>query len=305
MWKGPRMDIKYLNYIITIADERNITKAAEKLFMSQSSLSYYLTTLEKELGTPLFLRRRHGITITPAGEKYVAACREVVAIRDRLYSDIANLKEKERITICSSSVWGSRFLAEYLPRFEKNYPGVQFEISQVESIYMKPDLQAGKISFALISVSPYEKTEKTMELLRKEPFLFAVNAQDPFTKKHPEEELSLQDVFDNFADYTFLISRKQSSNYITIMHLFEEHGFVPAGFTEVNGLYLTADMVANGTGVAFMPASGVISHPNLRYYRIKPLVYRYNMLYSKQASNQSELETAFHHFVLNCFRSFR
>jgi len=62
------MDIKHLNYIIAIADERNITKAAEKLFMSQSSLSYYLTTLEKELGTPLFLRQRHGVTITPAGE---------------------------------------------------------------------------------------------------------------------------------------------------------------------------------------------------------------------------------------------
>ena len=82
------MDVKHLQYIITVADEGNITKAAEKLFISQSSLSYYLTTVEKQLGTPLFLRQRHGVTITPAGEKYVAACREVVAIRNKLYDEI-------------------------------------------------------------------------------------------------------------------------------------------------------------------------------------------------------------------------
>lgn len=50
------MDTKYLEYIITIADEKNMTKAAEKLYVSQSSLSYYLSKLEHELGTPLFIR---------------------------------------------------------------------------------------------------------------------------------------------------------------------------------------------------------------------------------------------------------
>jgi hypothetical protein len=86
------------------------------------------------------------------------------------------------------------------------------------------------------------------------------------------------------------------------MHVFEENGFMPASFTEVNGLYLTADMVANGTGVNFMPESGVINHPNLKFYRVSPKIYRYNMLYSKPISNQSEIESAFHRFILSCFR---
>lgn len=300
--KAQTMDIKHLQYIITVADEGNITKAAEKLFISQSSLSYYLTTVEKQLGTPLFLRQRHGVTITPAGEKYVEACREVVAIRNKLYDEIAELKKAERITICSSSVWGSRFMAEYLPIFEKKYPGVHFEVSQVESIYMKPDIQAGRIAFALMSVSPYEKTEKSMELLRKEPFYFAVNSAHSFVKEHSEDEISLKDVFDNFSDSNFLISRKQSANYITIMHVFEENGFMPASFTEVNGLYLTADMVASGIGVNFMPESGIINNPNLKFYRVSPKIYRYNMLYSKPISNQSEIEAAFHRFILSSFR---
>lgn len=296
------MDVKHLQYIVTIADEGNITKAAEKLFISQSSLSYYLTTLEKQLGTPLFLRQRHGVTITPAGEKYVRACREIIAIRSRLYSEIARLKEAERITIGSSSVWGSRFLAENLPKFEEKHPTVRFEVSQVESIYLKPDIQSGRIAFALMSISPYEKTEKSMELLRREPFFFAVNSSHRFVKEHPDEEISLQDVFDNFSDANFLISRKQSANYITIMHVFEKYGFAPANFTEVNGLYLTADMVANGTGVTFMPVSGIVDNPKLRFYKVRPKIIRYNMLYSKPEPNQSDIETQFHDFIVKCFR---
>ena len=52
------MDTRYLTYILTIAEEKNMTKAAKKLYVSQSSLSQYLTKLEQEIGTPLFFRTR-------------------------------------------------------------------------------------------------------------------------------------------------------------------------------------------------------------------------------------------------------
>ena len=54
------MDTHYLNYILTIAEKRNMTKAAQELFVSQSSLSQYLSKLEQELGTPLFLGGKAG-----------------------------------------------------------------------------------------------------------------------------------------------------------------------------------------------------------------------------------------------------
>ena len=52
------MDVKYLNYILAIANRHNMTKAAEDLFVSQSSLSQYLSRLEQALGTPLFIRSK-------------------------------------------------------------------------------------------------------------------------------------------------------------------------------------------------------------------------------------------------------
>ena len=50
------MDTKYLKYVLTIARKKNMTKAAEELYVSQSSLSQYLSRLEQEIGVPLFIR---------------------------------------------------------------------------------------------------------------------------------------------------------------------------------------------------------------------------------------------------------
>ena len=55
---GIILDTKYLNYILTIARRKNMTKAAEELYVSQSSLSQYLSRLEQEIGDPLFIRAK-------------------------------------------------------------------------------------------------------------------------------------------------------------------------------------------------------------------------------------------------------
>ena len=67
------MDVKQMTYILTIAQEGGISKAAAKLFITQSALDQQLLKLEKELGTPLFYRSRTDWHPTPAGEIYLNA----------------------------------------------------------------------------------------------------------------------------------------------------------------------------------------------------------------------------------------
>lgn len=61
------MDTRHLKYFITIAQKGNMTKAADELYVSQSSLSQYLAKLEQELGVPLFERTHSCLVLTPAG----------------------------------------------------------------------------------------------------------------------------------------------------------------------------------------------------------------------------------------------
>ena len=72
------MDLKQIEYILKIAEEKNITHAAEKLFITQSALNQQLLKLEKELGCPLFYRSRTDWRPTPAGEIYLDAARQIL-----------------------------------------------------------------------------------------------------------------------------------------------------------------------------------------------------------------------------------
>lgn len=75
------MDLRQLENIIRINEERSITKAAEKLFITQSALNQQLQKLEAELGTPLFVRTRSDWRPTPAGEVYLDAARQILNIK--------------------------------------------------------------------------------------------------------------------------------------------------------------------------------------------------------------------------------
>ena len=88
------MDIKNPEYILEIARQQSVTHAAEKLFVTQSTLSQYLLKLENELGTPLFSREKSGLVPTEAGHVYLHAARAVVQIQNAAEASIAALKKE-------------------------------------------------------------------------------------------------------------------------------------------------------------------------------------------------------------------
>lgn len=141
------MDVKYLTYIITIAQEQNMTKAAEKLFVSQSSLSYYLSKLEQDLGTPLFFRTKNKLLPTPAGQLYLDAAYEVIEIKERLYQNISNLENKAHIVIATTSLWGTKMFSDIVPKLKEAFPDVTFELSQAEIIFFKMRYPAARLIF--------------------------------------------------------------------------------------------------------------------------------------------------------------
>jgi len=100
------MDTRYLTYILTIAKKENMTKAAEELFVSQSTLSQYLSKLESELGTPLFYRSKGRLTLTPAGSLYIEAAEKVMSIKNVLYQNIQNIENRGHITVGVTSQFG-------------------------------------------------------------------------------------------------------------------------------------------------------------------------------------------------------
>ena len=124
------MEFRELTNILTIAEEGSLSKAAEKLFVSQSSLSQFLTKLEQEIGSPLFFRAKGELTLTPAGKLYVEAAKKVIQIQKELYQNIASLDKRGHISVGVTSNFGLRMLSEIIPQFKALYPEVTIEISE-------------------------------------------------------------------------------------------------------------------------------------------------------------------------------
>lgn len=297
------MDLKQLRYIIAIAQEKNITKAAEKLFISQSSLSYTISMVEKEIGKPLFIRRKNGVDLTPAGEKYYEAALSITSIYDNMIRELRHNEKEMKINIAASSVWGRKLFSELIPLFRRKHPNVSFTLTQAEMFYLDAELKDEAIDFAFLSLSPFDRLTGHMRILRSEPLLLAIPVGHPYAEENDGSIISREDFMRWFADDTFLLSRIGSSNRKVAEHLFEEYHFQPATILEVNGIDLTRTMVATGEDVAFIPLSGCEPNDQVHYYHFDPEICRYNVLFSRSSFRSDPVKRSFYEFVLEYMES--
>ena len=300
------MDTKLLHYFIVIAQERNMTRAAEKLFVSQSSLSYHISKLEADVGTPLFLRTKSDLLLTPAGELYLDAAKKVVAIKDQLYQKIRTLDNRGIIRICINSLWGDRMMADILPTFQKSFPGLVFELLHSDDQEMiRKKLADGEVDYGLLSVPFFEAADKdSMEYLCADELLFAVPQSHPFVQQHPAPVLDQAELAQAFFEEPILISKKASANYRLMERLFLQHrGALPPRLCEVNGIPLTCTLVTRGAGVSFVPESGRMLEDEIHYYSCYPRLVRHNVLMHRENLLFNKPEQLFFDCVKNYYHT--
>ena len=297
------MDVKYLNYILAIANRHNMTKAAEDLFVSQSSLSQYLSRLEQELGTPLFIRSKGELSLTPAGVLYVEAAQKVVKIQKDLYQNIAALSQKGRIRVGVTSNWGLRMLTEIIPLFREQYPGIIIEITETSLPAFKKALTEGTLDVGLasdISTVPYGSL---VQVLREEEVFLAISMFHPYALTHPSgTPITAEEVKANFAGDSLLLSKKGASLRMIGDQFFDSCGFEPVAVCETNNISATRSMVAQNAGVAFISESCSVNRNHIAYYPLSPAMKRLNLVVRQKDWVLNEPEQAFMDQILNYFK---
>ncbi len=124
------MDLKQLEYVIAIAENGSISKAAESLFISQSGLNQQLIKLEKELNIQLFYRTTHHLEMTQAGKIYVKNAKDIMTIKKNTYNQIADLVDSSAGVIepGMTTEHGSNMFVDVFPEFSKRYPNVTLNL---------------------------------------------------------------------------------------------------------------------------------------------------------------------------------
>lgn len=296
------MDVKYLKYVLAIAKRKNMTKAAEELYVSQSSLSQYLAKLEQEVGTPLFFRAKNELTLTRAGELYVEAAQKVIQIQQELYQNIASLDQRSHIRVGVTSNFGLRMLSEIIPKFKQSYPEVTIEISEVGLPELKKLLSEERLDLGIAATLDVTPFENQSHILRREKVLFAIPKKHIFAQTHPvADSLTADELVSHFRYDHFLLSKQGSTLRGLSDQFFYATQFIPSAFCETNNITATRNMISMGTGVAFIAESCSINRDRIRYYSLVPELYRLNVIFTRKNWIQNEPETLFVSYLTHYF----
>src|SRR6266540_3786574 len=164
------MEIKHLRLIKAIVEEGSITKAIDKLHLTQSALSYQLKEAEQQLGAKIFLRVNKKMVLTRAGEKIYETALEVL---EKLSSTEQHIKkliygETGEIRLSTECYSGYHWLPSVMKQFQLLYPNIELKIIVEATHYPLQKLLAGALDVAIISDPVKDDHIKYFELFQDE-----------------------------------------------------------------------------------------------------------------------------------------
>lgn len=146
------MEIRVLKYFLAVAREKNISAAAESLFLSQPTLSRQLKELEEELGKQLLVRGSRKITLTEEGLLLRKRAEEIVELMDKTEKELSNSDEQVsgEIYIGAGETDGLRLIAKAAKELQEQYPQITYRIISGDAVDITERLDKGLIDFALL-----------------------------------------------------------------------------------------------------------------------------------------------------------
>lgn len=224
------MDLKQVEYILKIAEENNITHAAEKLFITQSALNQHLLKLEKELGTPLFHRSRTNWRLTEAGEVYVRGARQLLSIRKNTYDQIHDIAEikKGTLSVGLTPGRGIPLFSSVYPKFHRLYPNIVVEPVEQGVRQLQAMISDNKLDIGFLTLDRSCRTKDEYIVLLKEEIVLAIPTLHPLSQKAapPGEPLAIS-ALEPVRYEPFVLMDRNSTMRVIVDRIFEEAGIKP------------------------------------------------------------------------------
>lgn len=222
------MDLHHLEYIVEIANEKNISKAAQKLHVSQPTLSIYLSKLENDLNLKLFHRANNVLTITEAGQKYADTCRKILDLRNSLYKELySNKANVFHMGILSSdaSVFG-----KVMQEFNGLYPHITLKPVIQKSRAVYESILNGNLDFGFITSYSDQPSadfpEVNLMTIKEFELMFCIAKNNPvYHMLHLEhsildpQDYALLDQLDLSVSSIPMIRKRVLEDLVTAMNL--------------------------------------------------------------------------------------
>lgn len=273
-------------YVYAVYKEKSFSRAAEKLFISQPSLSANVKREEACVGYPIFDRSTKPLTLTEPGKKYIETVEQILSAQNTFseyINDLGDLKTGS-LVLGGSSLYSSWVLPPLMGAFSKKYPFVHLELVEESTLKLEKMVQNGEIDIVLDNGQLDEQIFEG-QIFRKEYLILAVPAR--FAVNHGLERYqitadSIRDLtflddsvpivdLHHFADEPYILLKPDNDTRIRAIELCKQYDFMPNIVFELDQQMTAYNITCSGMGVSFVSntlISSVPTHADVVYYKL-------------------------------------
>jgi len=248
------MKLKEQYYVCVLAEYGSLTKAAEKLYLTQPALSNYINNLEHHLGIALFDRSGKNLTLTYAGECYVEKAKKMIELGNEFESQLHQIIQgyTGRIRLGVTRRRGSRLVPPAYARFKKEYPEVELVLLERNVDTLEELLEQEKIDLIIRNINT-ARTDLTYETLFKEHILLAVGADHPFNRYSKKTEMQKYSMIniETLGKENLILQHPYQNIRHEVDRILRHAKVVPHNIILVQNMETSMQMVAEGLGIGF------------------------------------------------------
>jgi LysR family transcriptional regulator, benzoate and cis,cis-muconate-responsive activator of ben and cat genes len=245
------MELRHLRYFVAVAEERNFTRAAERLHIAQPPLSRQIQQLEETLGVQLFERNSRPLKLTETGKFFYSHAVQLLAQTAELESmtrRVGNIERSLSVGFVGSTLYG--MLPKIIRRFRDENTTVELSLHEMSTMDQIRALKDGRIDVGFGRIR-HEDANIRRVVLREEQLIAALPLGHPLSLAKPV--LSLRDLINE----TLIIFPKapRPSYADQVLAAFQDRGLAPRKIYEVRELQIALGLVAAGEGISVVPSS--------------------------------------------------
>ena len=258
MQEGTDLNFLHLKYFLMVAEELNITRAAERLYISQQSLSNHIANMERELNVKLFTRSPK-LSLTYAGDQLVQTATQILDLHSQFLTKVGDINRHYlgALRVGISHTCGLALLPEILPAFREEFPLVEFSLFEGNSIQLETELSHGRVDLIICfqpiileGVKTVPLTEQKLMLVVPRSLtdqLFGAEAEAVRSRFSQGADISA------FHDQSFILIKKGNRTRNIIDNYFSRYNFRPKLILETENTVTTLAMAKAGVGITICP----------------------------------------------------
>lgn len=277
------VSLRLLRAFVTVGREGNVGRAAQRLYVSQPSLSQDIRRLERLVGVPLFVRTPRGMDATPSGEALLSGIESALLAVDRGVAEAGALGGLVRrtVNIAFSPGVGNRLMPTLIPILDRLVPNVVVDEREVDAGEVSPGVREGRYDLGFAHC-PSLDSELSMSLLAEEPMCAAVAADNAIAQR-PESRLA------DLAGLDIILWPRETAPayYDHLLMTCARSGFTPSVVHGPRRAFIRSYLLSKKSAFCLLPASTAqLQVPGVAFVRLVDEHARIPLLSLRRSDDQ-------------------